>query len=162
MEVSNEELGKQLSLHHNTVERYLDLLAKVFIVYKLGGFSSNLRKEVVKSSKWYFYDNGIRNAVTGDFALLPQRKDLGQLWENYLLSERIKRNSYLRLYTEYFFWRTYDQQEIDLVERQENQLAAFEFKWKGSPGKPPLFFQKNYPSVPFSVVHRDNYLGFIL
>ncbi|HFA49272.1 MAG TPA: ATP-binding protein [Bacteroidetes bacterium] len=161
-EVSLQELGRQLSLHRGTVERYLDLLSKVFIVFKLGGYSSNLRKEVVKSSKWYFHDNGVRNAVIGDFSPVPVRKDIGQLWENYLLSERIKRNSYKRLPTDYFFWRTYDQQEIDLIERQNGQLAAFECKWKEKAIKPPVFFQKNYPGVPFQVVHKNNYLDFIL
>ncbi len=161
-EVSLQELGRQLSLHRNTVERYLDLLSKVFIIFKLGGYSSNLRKEVVKSAKWYFHDNGVRNAVIGEFSSLPARRDIGQLWENYLLSERIKRNSYKRLPTDYFFWRTYDQQELDMVERQNGQLSAYEFKWKEKNIKPPVFFQKSYPGVPFLVVHKNNYLDFIL
>lgn len=161
-EVSLEELGRQLGIHRNTVDRYLDLLSKVFVIFKLGGYSSNLRKEIVKSSKWYFFDNGIRNAILGDYTLLPGRRDVGQLWENYLLAERFKRNSYLNLRTDYFFWRTYDQQELDLVERQIGQLAAYEFKWKEQTGKPPVFFEKSYPDVPFQVVHKNNYLDFIL
>jgi hypothetical protein len=116
----------------------------------------------VKSSKWYFYDNGIRNAVIGDFSLFPVRRDIGQLWENYLLSERLKRNSYQRLGADYFFWRTYDQQEIDFVERRNGQLAAFEFKWKEKKVKIPAFFEKSYPDVPFQVVHKMNYMDFVL
>jgi hypothetical protein len=161
-EVSLDELGRQLSLHRQTVEKYLDLLSKTFVLFRLGAYSSNLRKEVVKSSKWYFYDNGIRNAVIGDFSLLPVRRDIGQIWENYLLSERLKRNSYQRLSADYFFWRTYDQQELDFVERQGGKLSAFEFKWKEQKVKKPTFFEKSYPEVPFQVVHKMNYMDFIM
>ncbi|GAB4244513.1 MAG: ATP-binding protein [Saprospiraceae bacterium] len=161
-EVSLEELARQLGVHRATVERYLDLLSKVFVIFQVGGYSSNLRKEVVKSSKWYFYDNGIRNAVIGDYSLFHTRRDQGQLWENYLFSERVKRNSYLGLRADIFFWRTYDQQEIDMIERKDGQLAAFEFKLTKKKDKPPLFFARNYPDVPFQVVTRENYLDFIL
>jgi predicted AAA+ superfamily ATPase len=161
-EVSLEELGRRLGIHRSTVDRYLDLLSKVFVLFKLGGYSSNLRKEVVKSSKWYFFDNGIRNAIIGEYTSLPGRRDTGQLWENYLLAERVKRNRYQNLRTDYFYWRTYDQQELDLVERQNGQLAAYEFKWKEQTGKPPVFFKKSYPDVPFILVHKNNYLDFIL
>lgn len=161
-EVSLGELAGQLGVHRATVERYLDLLSKVFVIFQVGAYSSNLRKEVVKSSKWYFYDNGIRNAVIGDYSLFHTRMDKGHLWENYLFSERVKRNSNLGLRADLFFWRTYDQQEIDMIERRDGKLAAFEFKLSPRKKRPPLFFAKNYPDVPFKVISRDNYLDFIL
>lgn len=160
-EVSLDELGKQLGLSKNTVERYLDLLAKVQIIFKLTGFSSNLRKEITKSSKWYFFDNGIRNAIINDFKLLPLRQDVGLLWEAYCIYERIKLNSVNQKPAEYFFWRTYDQQEIDLIEKTEDSIAAFEFKFKERKHKIPSFFAKNYSDAKFSIIHQDNYLEFI-
>lgn len=161
-EVSLDELARNLGISKNTVARYLDLLSKVFIIYQLGGYSNNLRKEVTKSSKWYFYDNGVRNAIINDFRLLPLRQDHGVLWENYALAERIKKNSYLQNHTQPYFWRTYDQQEIDLVEVKNNQLAAFEFKWADAKKKIPGYFAKNYPEAPFVVINKENYLDFIL
>ncbi|WP_240755304.1 ATP-binding protein [Pedobacter sp. SYP-B3415] len=160
-EVSADELSRQLGLSKNTVERYLDLLAKVFIIYRVGGFSNNLRKEVTKSSKWYFYDNGIRNAIINDFRLPAVRNDMGALWENYCFAERIKKNSYELKKAEIFFWRTYDQQEIDLIEKQNAVLLAADFKWGDKQKKKPVFFAKNYPQVPFLVINKDNYLEFI-
>ena len=110
-EVSMTELGSQLGMSKNTVEKYLDLLSKVFIIYRLGGYSGNLRKEISKSSKWYFYDNGIRNALIGNFNPLAIRQDTGLLWENYLISERMKKKLYRSELNEFYFWRTYDGQE---------------------------------------------------
>ncbi|WP_304064147.1 ATP-binding protein [Pedobacter glucosidilyticus] len=162
-EVSLDELGKQLGMSKNTVERYLDLLAKVQILFKLGGYSSNLRKEVTKSSKWYFFDNGIRNAIINDFRPLALRQDAGLLWENYCIYERIKINRYQKTDAEFFFWRTYDQQEIDLIEKVGQKIEAFEFKYNSSKKvKVPVFFQKNYPDAEFSLIHRDNYIDFIV
>ncbi len=161
-EVSYDELARQLGINKNTVERYLDLLAKVFIIFRLGGYSNNLRKEVTKSSKWYFFDNGIRNALISNFGLLPQRQDIGALWENYLTAERRKANSYFRRAVESYFWRTYDGQEINLLEQQNGQLAAFEFKWQlNRTVKIPGAFEKNYPDATFTVLHQGNYLDFI-
>lgn len=160
-EVSNHELAKSLGVKHDTVARYLDLFSKVFIIYSIGAYGRNLRKEVVKSLKWYFVDNGIRNAIINNFSLLSQRNDAGQLWENYLMSERMKRNSYKELHIRTFFWRTYDGQEIDLIEEKDGKAEAFEFKWKAGKVKPPAFFRKNYPEVPFSVITPDNYQDFI-
>jgi len=160
-EVSYDELAKQLGMSKNTVERYLDLLAKVQILFRLGGYSSNLRKEVTKSSKWYFYDNGIRNAILTDFKLPATRNDIGALWENYCLCERIKRNTYLRKDVQYYFWRTYDQQEIDLIEVEAGSISAVDFKWGGKEKKAPAFFVKNYPDASFKIVNRENYLDFI-
>jgi predicted AAA+ superfamily ATPase len=160
-EVSIEELGRNLGMSKNTVERYLDLLSKVFIIFKVGGFSSNLRKEVVKSNKWYFMDNGIRNAIISDFRTMDSRNDKGQLWENFCFYERMKFMHYGRKKTEYFFWRTYDKQEIDMIEKNNTQLHAFEFKWSDkSMKKIPRFFASNYPDSGFDVVHPANYLEF--
>ena len=161
-EVSLDELGKQLGMSKNTVERYLDLLTKVQILFKLNGFSTNLRKEVTKSSKWYFFDNGIRNALINDFRLVPLRQDMGLLWENYCIYERIKVNNNAQTSASYFFWRTYDQQEIDLIEKRNQKINAFEFKYSDGYKKAPAFFSKSYPNAGFNVVNRDNYLNFIL
>lgn len=160
-EVSYDELGKQLGLSRNTVEKYLDLLSKVFVVYRLGGFSRNLRKEISKSSKWYFYDNGIRNALIGGFSRISQRNDTGQLWENYLISERIKQTSFMGQDKSFYFWRTYDGQEIDLIEESEQKLSAFEFKWDSKVQKAPRAFSTSYPEADYSIIHRENYLGYV-
>ncbi|MEO5910260.1 MAG: ATP-binding protein [Pelobium sp.] len=161
-EVSMDELGKQLGMSKNTVGSYLDLLAKVQILFKLDGFSSNLRKEITKSSKWYFFDNGIRNALINDFRMVPLRQDIGLLWENYCIYERIKSNNNAQIDANYYFWRTYDQQEIDLIEKKGSELNAFEFKFKNVKKKAPAFFVKNYPEAGFNIVNSKNYLEFIL
>lgn len=161
-EVSYDELGRQLGISKSTVERYLDLLAKVFIIFRLGGYSNNLRKEITKSSKWYFFDNGIRNALIPNFSLLAQRQDVGSLWENYLMAERRKANSYQRRAIESYFWRTYDGQEIDLLEQQDGHLSAFEFKWQNRRVRVPGSFDKAYPDATFEVVHQENYIDFIV
>ncbi|MEX0812380.1 MAG: ATP-binding protein [Chitinophagales bacterium] len=162
-EVSIDELANNLKgISRNTVEIYLDLLSKVFIIYKVNGFSRNLRKEISKSSHWYFYDNGIKNAVLRNFNPLKLRMDKGDLWENYLMSERIKFNSYSKKRVNYYFWRTYDQQELDLVEEEAGALRAFEFKWnKNKTPKAPGAWRKNYPNASFEIIHPDNYLSFI-
>ena len=156
-EVSLQELGKQLSMSKNTVERYLDLLSKVFIIYNLKGFSRNLRKEVVKNSKWYFYDNGIRNAIIANFSSIENRTDLGILWENYMMSERIKYQNYFGLISNNYFWRTYDKQEIDLIEEREGNLFAYEFKWSNKKTKPPVAWTKSYPKANYAVITQNNY-----
>ncbi len=160
-EVSTVELGKNLLLNKITVERYLDLLTKVFILYPLSGYSGNLRKEVSKSKKWYFYDNGIRNALINNFSPLHMRNDTGQLWEQYILSERLKNNSYKGYHPQYFFWRTYDGQEIDLLEQNDQQLQALECKYGRHKGKKPIAFAKAYPDASFAVVDQTNYLDWI-
>lgn len=161
-EVSLNELGTQLGMSKNTVEKYLDLLTKVFILYKLPAYSNNLRKEISKSSKWLFFDNGVRNAVINDFRFLELRQDAGDLWENYILSERIKFNNNKEKERSYFFWRTYDGQEIDLIEKENDTIEAFECKFNSkAKSKIPGAFKTNYPDASFNVVHRDNYLDFI-
>ena len=161
-QVSTVELGNSLQLNRQTVDRYLDLLSKVFIIYPLTGYSNNLRKEVTKSKKWYFFDNGIRNVLIANFNPLHQRNDVGQLWEQYFLSERIKFNSYSNYFPQYFFWRTYDGQEIDLLElNNKQQLTALECKWKDYKIKVPAAFSKAYPKAEFNVINQDNYLDWI-
>jgi uncharacterized protein len=160
-EVSIEELGRQIGMSKNTVEKYLDLLSKVFVVYRLNGFSRNLRKEVVKNSKWYFYDNGIRNAITANFQPINLRDDRGMLWENYMMSERIKYHSYSGTIYNKYFWRTYDKQEVDLVEEREGKLFAYEFKWKQLSPKPPTAWQKTYTDSSFEVITLENYTDWL-
>jgi uncharacterized protein len=162
-DVSVDELANQLkSISRNTVEVYLDLLSKVFVIYNIRGYSNNLRKEVTKNSRWYFFDNGIRNAVIGRFERLSQRQDVGDLWENYLASERTKFQHYTDVRPTNFFWRTYDQQELDWVEESGKNLAGFEFKWnmKKVP-KAPAAWSKAYPDASFDVIHPGNYLDWI-
>lgn len=161
-EVSLNELGTALSMSKPTVSRYLDLLEKAFVIRRVRGYSGNLRKEVTKTSRYYFLDNGVRNAVINNFNPLSQRGDVGQLWENFLVMERMKKRHYTGLLANDYFWRTYDRQEIDLVEEREGKLFAFEFKY--SPNKPvkaPQAWSKAYPEAGFSVVHRQNFLSFI-
>lgn len=161
-EVSYDELGRQLGMSKNTVEKYLDLLAKVFVIYRLGAFSTNQRNEVSKAGKWYFYDNGIRNSIIGNFNPIALRQDIGQLWEAYLIGERIKQNHYLKLNKEFYFWRVYRGKEIDLIEVNENLINAFEFKWGDKVPKVPIAFANNYANANYNVVNKKNYLDFIL
>ncbi|MBK0369632.1 ATP-binding protein [Flavobacterium agrisoli] len=162
-EVSLQELGNQLQLSKNTVDNYLDLLSKVFIIFKVEGFSRNLRKEIVKSSRWYFYDNGIRNGIINNFNRLDFRNDVGDLWENYLAVERLKKQHYQKMPTNNYFWRTYDQQELDWLEERGEVLAGFEFKWnENKKSKIPTAFAKAYPDATFEVINKQNYLDFIM
>lgn len=156
-EVSLQELGKQLGISKNTVEKYLDLLSKVFILHKVEGFSRNLRKEITKNSRWYFLDNGIRNAVIANFNPIESRNDIGALWENYMISERLKFQEYKRLSSNNYFWRTYEQQEIDWVEERDGSLFGYEFKWKESKVKIPTQWKNAYPDSSFEVINKDNF-----
>lgn len=160
-EVSYEELGKQLAIHKNTVERYLDLLSKVYVLHKLTGFSRNLRKEIVKKPKWYFYDNGIRNSIIANHNSLENRNDVGALWENYMISERIKYQNYNSVISNNYFWRTYDRQEIDLVEDRGGNLFAYEFKWSSNKIKIPVSWKKTYPDAKFKQITNQNYSEFL-
>jgi len=161
-EVSVQELGKQLQMSKSTVERYLDLLTKVFVLYKLPGFSRNLRKEISKSQRWYFYDVGIRNAVINNFNHLNLRNDVGELWENYLISERLKYQQYSARSVRNYFWRTYDRQELDWVEEEHGVLSAHEFKWQEKRRvKAPAAWVKAYPDTQYRLIHQDNYLDWI-
>jgi predicted AAA+ superfamily ATPase len=176
-EVSYDKLGRQLGMSKNTVEKYLDLLSGVFVVYRLGSWSRNLRKEISKAGKWYFWDNGIRNAVIGNFKPLSLRQDTGSLWESYLIGERIKSCRNNGQQRDYYFWRTYDQQEIDLIEANpgggsapsgetSESLSAFEFKWNSAQkplrsGKIPAAFRGAYPGADYQIIDQGNYLEFI-
>ena len=160
-EVSLEELGRQLGMSRSSVERYLDLLSKVFVIYKVSGFSRNLRKEITKTSRWYFYDNGIRNTLIANFNPIALRNDIGELWENYLLSERIIYQQYSGMIVNNYFWRTYYQQEIDWIEEREGNLFAYEIKWKDKKVKVPSAWKDAYPDSEYSVISQDNYLNFI-
>lgn len=161
-EVSFNELGRLLGLNSITVQRYIDLLEKSYVIFHLRSFSRNVRSELKKSRKIYFYDNGVRNALIGDYKPLALRTDTGALWENYLISERMKHNAYNAFYGKSYFWRTQQQQEVDYIEDYDGILHAYEFKWSDS--KQPRLtdtFVKNYPDHTFKVVNRDNYLDFI-
>lgn len=161
-EVSLNELGRQIGMDHKTVARYLDLFEKTFVIYNVRGFSRNLRSEVVKKSKYYFYDNGIRNAVILNFNGLEMRDDTGALWENFLFMERLKKRSYQGIYANSYFWRTWERQEIDLIEEREGKLFAFEFKSGRKKVKVPRQWREAYPEALFEVIDRDNYLKFIV
>jgi len=160
-EVSYEELSKSLQIDRNTVEKYLDLFSKVFIIFRIGGYSKNLRKEVTKSAKWYFFDNGIRNALINNFLPVSQRKDIGTLWENYLAAERMKFNAYSNTNPFTYFWRTYDQQELDWLELKDEHLNAYEFKWKDGKIKFPKAFLEAYPNAGTHWINRENYFDFV-
>ena len=156
-EVSLQELGIQLGISKNTVEKYLDLLSKVFILHKVEGFSRNLRKEITKNSRWYFLDNGIRNAVIANFNPLHARNDIGALWENYMISERLKYQEYRRISSNNYFWRTYEQQEIDWVEERDGSLFGYEFKWKEEKVKIPTQWKSAYPDASFELININNF-----
>ena len=162
-EVSANELATQLGVNVRTVQRYLDLLEKSFVVFRLGGLSRNLRKEVTRTSKYYFYDNGIRNAVIAQFGRLDRRNDVGQLWENFMVVERLKQLAYGAESANLFFWRTYDQQEIDLVEERGEDLRALEFKWT-RPKRPatPKAWRDSYPDSAHSVITPEDYQNLLL
>ncbi|MFY9153451.1 MAG: ATP-binding protein [Prolixibacteraceae bacterium] len=161
-EVSLNELSNNLGIAKQSVERYLDLLEKTFIIKKIGGFSRNLRKEVVKTARYFFWDNGIRNALINNFNPLGQRNDIGMLWENFLYMERFKTKSYQRLFSNDYFWRTYDRQEIDLIEDRDGKLYAYEFKWKVKNIKAPKAWAEAYPDSEFQVISKDNFLEFLI
>lgn len=161
-EVSTAELGGRIGMSRSTVDRYLDLLEKAYVIYGRFGFSRNLRKEIAKSRRYYFYDNGIRNGLINNFSPLALRDDVGALWENYAMVERLKFNLYKGRPTESYFWRTYDRQEIDLIEERDGRLHGVELKWSAQPGRrAPRAWRMAYPDGSFRVVDRDNYLEFI-
>lgn len=161
-EVSYNELGRLLGLNTATVQRYIDLLEKSYVVFLLRSFSRNVRSELKKSRKIYFYDNGVRNALIGDYKPLALRNDTGALWENYIIAERLKHNAYNTFYGKSYFWRTQQQQEIDYIEDIDGMLHTYEFKW--NEGKHPRLtdtFAKAYPDHTFTVVSPENYQSFV-
>jgi predicted AAA+ superfamily ATPase len=161
-EVSYTELATGLGMSKNTVDRYLDLLEKAFVLQKLTGFSRNLRNEITKNSRYYFLDNGIRNALINNFNSLELRNDTGELWENYLIMERLKRQEYLGEITNNYFWRTYTQKELDFVEERGGRLYGYEMKWGKERRKAPKEWTTAYPDASFMLVNRENYLEFVM
>ena len=161
-EVSYQELASQLGVSRQTTQFYLDLLEKSFVIFRLRAFSRNLRKEISKAFKVYFYDLGIRNSLIQNFNPLRLRSDVGGLWENLMIIERLKYHSATQTLANYYFWRTYDQQEIDFIEEKEGQLFAFEFKWsKIKKAKLPAKFSQSYKTSHFQVVNPQNFWSFV-
>lgn len=162
-EVSYHELSKTVGLDNQTVEKYIDILEKAYIIFRLTAFSRNARKEIVKGRKIYFVDNGIRNAVIANFKLPELRQDIGALWENYLVSERFKFLKYNDIWANSYFWRTYDQQEIDYLEERDGKLFAYEFKWSSKQkARLPKTFSNAYPDNQFKVINQENFEEFIM
>lgn len=160
-DVSHNELANSLGVSKNTIARYLELLEKCYILFSLQSFSRNLRKEISKSRRYFFWDNGIRNVVISNFNRLQLRDDIGRLWENYCISERLKRNHYLSNLCNYYYWRTYDQKEIDLIEESDGNLTGFEFKWLEKKIKLPDLFLNTYDHSSFKLIHNQNFLEFV-
>ena len=163
-EVSFNELGNLLGIDTVTVQRYVDLLEKAYVIFHIRSFSRNVRNELKKSIKIYFYDNGVRNSVISNFSPVELRSDIGALWENFLISERIKNNTYHNKHAKYYVWRTTQKQEIDFIEEVDQNLFAYEFKYnpKKVNSKCPVTFSNNYPNVPFDVITSENYMDFVL
>ena len=163
-QVSYNEVGQLIGLDSKTVERYIDILEKSYIIFRLGSFSRNLRNELKLSRKVYFWDLGIRNMLIGNLAQVENRPDAGALWENFILAERLKRNSYAGSIAQYWFWRTQQQKEIDYLEEENGQLNAYEFKWsdKKADVRIPESFAKAYPDASFSVITPKKVDEFLL
>jgi hypothetical protein len=162
-QVSYHELGQVCGLDSKTVEKYVLLLEQTYIIFRLGSFSRNLRNELKSSKKIYFYDNGIRNAVIANFNQIEKRSDIGALWENFLISERIKKLNYNHIWSNNWYWRTKEQKEIDYIEESDGQISAFEFKWNVKPKvKPPKLFLKNYKNAHFKVITPENFDDFLM
>ena len=159
--VSLHELGKSLEMSHETVNNYIDLLEKGFIIFRLSGFSRNLRKEVTKMSKVYFYDTGIRNVLAENFNSLLYRQDVGALWENFLIAQRRKKIACQRMYGSTYFWRTYSGAELDYVEERDGRLFGFEFKWTSKKARVPKTWLETYDNASFQLVNQNNFLEFV-
>lgn len=162
-QVSYNELSNLVGIDAKTIEKYIDVLEKSYVIFRLGSFSRNLRNELKFSRKIYFWDTGVRNAVIGNFAQIETRSDVGALWENWAIAERLKRNAYTNSFAQSYFWRTKQQKEIDYVEEADGELKAFEFKWnsKQSSTKCPLTFASAYPNAPFVVITPENIYDFL-
>lgn len=161
-DISYSALASELNVNKKTVLRYLDLLEKCYILFSLRGLSRNIRKEFSKTPRYYFWDNGVRNCIVGNYANLQQRDDKGKLWENFVISEKLKMASYSNPHAIHYFWRTYDQQEIDLVEEQDGQLKAFECKLSEQSARIPKAFAQAYPGSSFEVINRTNFPDYLL
>lgn len=159
--VSINKLSNALNLSAQTIEHYINLLEQSFVVFRLRGFSRNLAKEISKMDKIYFYDVGVRNTILNNFNHLDLRQDTGSLWENFLISERLKTNAYNREYKNIYFWRTYTGAEIDYIEEKDGRLDAFELKYNNKVSKAPKTWEEQYQNATYSTVNLDNFFGFI-
>jgi hypothetical protein len=162
-EVSTNQLSNMLQIDNKTIDKYIDLLEKCYVVFRLGGLNRNLRTELKKSKKIYFYDTGVRNAVIQQFAPVNLRNDMGALWENFFIVERMKRNQNKEHFCNSYFWRTSQQQEIDLIEESDGQMTVFEMKW--NPAKKARFpkcFLETYPVRETVIVTPQNYLEYLI
>lgn len=162
-EVNYNELSRIIMIDRETVEKYISILEQAYVIFRLPSYSTNQRKELSKSRKIYFFDNGIRNILLGDFRPIEIRNDTGALWENFIISEFWKKEQNTMQFSSFYFWRTIDQQEIDLIIEKDNQLHAYEIKWNPSvKAKLSKTFSKNYLNHTFDVINRDNYLNYLL
>ena len=159
-EVSYNELAGLVGVNVKTVENYIDLLEKCFVIFKLPPFSRNKRREISKMKKIYFHDLGIRNAIINNFNLLESRDDVGAMWENFLIVERMKYRNYNGIHASQYFWRTYDGSEVDLIEEHEGRLFGYEFKWGKKSKRRPLKWM-DYPNSSYEVISREDITGFI-
>ncbi|MFN0174603.1 MAG: ATP-binding protein [Saprospiraceae bacterium] len=159
--VSVNELANTLQINRDAVNNYIDLLEKSFVIFRLSGFSRNLRKEMVKMDKIYFYDLGVRNALIENYNPLASRQDIGQLWENFLMVERLKTSSYHFHYTNRYFWRTQTGAELDYVEEYGGQLHGFEFKWGTVNAPAPKTWGETYPTASYQCINPSNFMGFV-
>ena len=161
-DISYSELAQNLNSNKKTVMRYLDLLEKSYVLFSHYGFSRNLRSEYTKTPRYYFWDNGIRNSIISNYNRIALRDDIGRLWENYCISERRKKIAYKNLSANRYFWRTYDQKEIDYIEERRGKLFGYEFKWSTKEKtKPPKLWKATYKKARFSLITPENYLDFI-
>ena len=161
-QVSYNELGQLCGLNSRTVEKYIHILEKTFVIFRVGSFSRNLRNELKKSHKIYFYDLGVRNALINNFSIIEKRSDQGQLWENFIIAERIKFLNYSRRKVNFWFWRTSDQLELDWVEEENGEIRGFEFKYGiTSKAKIPKAFTSNYPEAKTKIITPQNMHEFI-
>jgi hypothetical protein len=161
-QVSYHELAQICGLDGKTIEKYMMLLEQSYIIFRLTSFSRNQRNELKKSRKVYFFDNGIRNSLIANFEQIENRTDIGALWENYLVSERVKYLAYQQKWVNNWYWRTTEQQEIDYVEEENGQLSAYEFKWNPkAKGSIPNSFKKTYPTATINIIHRENFEQFL-
>jgi predicted AAA+ superfamily ATPase len=161
-DISYSEMASRLQVNVRTIQRYLNILEKMFIIFSLLGYSRNMRNEYTKTPRYYFWDNGIRNSLIANLNPTHVRNDTGQLWENYCIAERQKFLSFNRISANRFFWRTYTQQEIDYIEERDGKLYAYEMKYSGKTSKAPASFIQNYPDSEFSEINRDNFFDFLM
>ena len=161
-EVSYNELATKLGINRITVEKYIDILEQCFILFRINSFSRNLRNEISKAIKIYFYDLGVRNILIKNLNPLDIRNDAGFLWENFCILERIKRNKYNNIFANYYFWRTYDQKEIDFIEERDGKLFAYEFKLNREHSKAPSIFLETYKNSQYQTINRENYYKFLM